>query len=84
MDDILAAVKFIYSELIAWCTSEEVFRNGKKMRYLSGMDVELDSDDEELFVKPEDVQERRQKRDAILKRMIPPSNQYYKRLRIRF
>lgn len=51
--------------------------------YLNGEDVELDSDDEELFVSPHDVEERRRKRDEILKRMIPPPEMQHQHRQLR-
>jgi hypothetical protein len=43
-------------------------------RYKKGDDVELDSDDEELFLNQEDRITLYQKRVKVLRRMLPPRN----------
>lgn len=49
-------------------------------RYQNGEDVDLDTDDEELFLTEEERKELKYKREMVLKRMIPPKDAYLQEL----
>nr|XP_023027093.1 uncharacterized protein LOC111515084 [Leptinotarsa decemlineata] len=57
-----------------WTNREEEFRMEKFMRFQNGEleDLELDTDDEELFLDESQRIELHRKRTSILRRMLPP------------
>jgi hypothetical protein len=73
-ENIFSALMKIYEILVVWSRRHEKFRLNKFERYKKGDDVELDSDDEELFLNQEDRITLYQKRVKVLRRMLPPRN----------
>ncbi|KAJ3662688.1 hypothetical protein Zmor_007023 [Zophobas morio] len=72
-ENILTAITKMYQFLVEWKDNEEEFRLEKYERYKKGEeDVELDSDDEQLFLSQNERVALYQKRIKVLKRMLPP------------
>ncbi|KAG5889733.1 hypothetical protein JTB14_010207 [Gonioctena quinquepunctata] len=84
-DGKLIRVLLVINKILEeWAKLEEDFRLDKFMRYQNGEldDLELDTDDEELFLHEEQKYELYEKRKAILKRMLPPPKRMRKRRRV--
>nr|CAI5857850.1 unnamed protein product [Callosobruchus analis] len=71
-EDILPRIIIIYRHLLIWASKYEKIKEEKYRKFKNGENVELDEEDEELFLTAKERHELRQKRERILRRMIPP------------
>ncbi|XP_018567698.1 uncharacterized protein LOC108908229 isoform X2 [Anoplophora glabripennis] len=68
------AIYRTYIKLELWAKEEETYRQQKFLKYQNDEDVELDSDDEELFLTEDERKELQAKRERVLKRMVIPTD----------
>ncbi|RZC35313.1 hypothetical protein BDFB_004310 [Asbolus verrucosus] len=71
-ENIFQVLMKIYEIMVTWTKNEENFRLDKFERYKKNEDVELDSDDEQLFLSENERVQIFQKKLKILRRMLPP------------
>ncbi|KAK9746586.1 hypothetical protein QE152_g6047 [Popillia japonica] len=64
----------IYKILVDWSKEHQEFRHKRYEQYKAGVDIDLHSEEEELFLTPDEIRDRHEKRDRILQRMLPPNS----------
>nr|CAH7729594.1 unnamed protein product [Callosobruchus chinensis] len=72
-EDILPRIMMIYKHLLIWSSKYEKMKEEKYRKFKNGENVELDEEDEELFLSTKERNELKEKRERILRRMIPPN-----------
>ncbi|VEN35469.1 unnamed protein product [Callosobruchus maculatus] len=71
-EDVLPRITMIYKQLLIWASKYEKMKEEKYHKFKNGEDVELDEEDEELFLSAKEKYELTKKRNRILRRMVPP------------
>ncbi|GJQ76873.1 hypothetical protein Trydic_g15079 [Trypoxylus dichotomus] len=71
-DNIILFLRVLYNILIRWSAKHEEFRRQRYREFQDGVDITLYPDEEMLFLTEGEIEELHRKRDAILRRMLPP------------